>query len=94
MKRLSGRRVLPCMAVLSLAANAAASPPPVQAAAVPSLTRFGEPLAISVTSCTASRLGTSIPAAAIGEPVSGVTLGEPKWVPETARCRRAVRSTG
>jgi len=39
---------------------------------------------ISQAECTAARLGTSIPISAIGEPVSAVTLEEPRWV-EAAR---------
>src|SRR5207249_3157055 len=36
--------------------------------------------AISVEDCTSERLGTTIPASAIGEPVAGVSLAAPKWV--------------
>src|SRR5881396_179874 len=35
---------------------------------------------ISPEDCTSERLGTTIPASAIGEPVAGVTLAAPKWV--------------
>ncbi len=35
---------------------------------------------ITITSADLGRMGNSIPASAIGEPVSGVTLGEPRWV--------------
>src|SRR5436190_18957916 len=38
---------------------------------------------ISSDDCTSGRLGTSIPAASIGEPVAGVTLAEPRWVAAT-----------
>jgi len=34
---------------------------------------------ITESDCTAAKLGGSIPASAIGEPVSGVTLSEPRW---------------
>lgn len=34
---------------------------------------------ITETDCTAAKLGTSIPVAAIGEPVSAVTLKAPEW---------------
>jgi hypothetical protein len=34
---------------------------------------------VSETDCTAERLGTSIPVASIGEPVSSVTLSAPVW---------------
>lgn len=39
---------------------------------------------LSEAECTAERLGASIPAAAIGEPVSGVTLDAPAWTAATA----------
>ncbi len=35
---------------------------------------------ITITASALERIGTSIPASAIGEPVSGVTLGAPRWV--------------
>jgi pimeloyl-ACP methyl ester carboxylesterase len=35
---------------------------------------------ITITAADLAKIGTSIPASAIGEPVSGVTLGEPRWV--------------
>jgi feruloyl esterase len=35
---------------------------------------------IGTADCTAARLGSSIPVAAIGEPVSAVTLDAPRWV--------------
>ena len=35
---------------------------------------------IGAADCTAARLGSSIPVAAIGEPVSAVTLDAPRWV--------------
>ena len=34
---------------------------------------------ITESDCTAAKLGVSIPASAIGEPVSGITLSEPRW---------------
>src|SRR5712671_5994109 len=36
---------------------------------------------ITEADCTASRLGTTIPTTSIGEPVSGVQLRDPRWVP-------------
>lgn len=49
-----------------------------------------QPAVISQVDCTAAKIGTAIPASAIGEPVSGVTLAEPKWIAATdplpARC--------
>jgi hypothetical protein len=38
---------------------------------------------ITEAECTATRLGTSIPIASIGEPVSAVTLSAPQWHAET-----------
>jgi len=36
---------------------------------------------ISEADCTAEKLGSSIPPTSIGEPVAGVTLAAPRWVP-------------
>jgi Tannase and feruloyl esterase len=60
-----------------------------QAVAAPS--RFTDtPLTIAQPACTVAKIGDAIPASAIGEPVSAVTLAEPKWVAATdllpARC--------
>ena len=48
------------------------------------------PTVITPADCTAAKIGAAIPASAIGEPVSGVTLAEPKWIAATdplpARC--------
>jgi hypothetical protein len=48
------------------------------------------PIVITPADCTAPKIGASIPVSAIGEPASGVTLTEPKWVaaaePLPARC--------
>jgi hypothetical protein len=38
---------------------------------------------ITEADCAVSKLGTAIPASAIGEPVSSVTLNLPRWVPAT-----------
>lgn len=35
---------------------------------------------ITADDCTPARVGTSVPATAIGEPVAGVTLAAPRWV--------------
>jgi feruloyl esterase len=40
--------------------------------------------AVTEAECTATRLGTTIPASAIGEPVSAVTLEAPAWTAATA----------
>ena len=73
---------------LSMAVSAVGASPSPQAAAV---ARFADrPIVIGAANCTAAQLGDSIPASAIGEPVSAVTLQEPKWVPASealpARC--------
>ena len=34
---------------------------------------------ITETDCSAAKLGGSVPVSAIGEPVPGVTLSEPRW---------------
>src|SRR5262245_45267344 len=36
---------------------------------------------ITEADCSAEKLGTSIPVTSIGEPVAGVTLAAPRWVP-------------
>ena len=47
-------------------------------------------LTLTQADCTPAKLGDAIPAGGIGEPVSSVTLLEPRWVPATdplpARC--------
>ena len=53
--------------------------------------RFADPvLTLAQADCTAVKLGNAIPASAIGEPVSSVTLLQPRWVqaadPLPARC--------
>ena len=53
----------------------AQSAPP---AAAP-LPDIGERKTITEADCTATKLGTAVPVAAIGEPVSNVTLTEPRW---------------
>jgi len=57
------------------------SDPSAQSAAMPDTTRFADkPMVIRAADCTTAKLGDSIPPAAIGEPVSSVTLSEPRWV--------------
>jgi len=41
----------------------------------------GETRTITEADCSTAKLGESIPVSAIGEPVSGVTLGAPRWNP-------------
>jgi feruloyl esterase len=50
----------------------------------PSSTPLPANQTITAADCTAERLGTTIPVAAIGEPVSAVTLSQPKWSEATA----------
>ena len=54
------------------------------------LAALGANKTIAETDCVAARLGTSIPASAIGEPVRDVTLAAPRWLaangPAPARC--------
>jgi feruloyl esterase len=69
-----------------------------QAVLAPSSARFTDkPIAIAQADCTAAKIGESIPANAIGEPVSAVTLAEPRWVaatePMPARCEVEGRMT-
>jgi pimeloyl-ACP methyl ester carboxylesterase len=54
--------------------------PQVTAAPLPDI---GERKTITEADCTVAKLGTSIPVKAIGEPVTNVTLGEPKWTAAT-----------
>jgi hypothetical protein len=64
------------LAVLILPAHPAA-----QSAVAPAPVRFTEqPRVLPASDCTAAKLGESIPVNAIGEPVSSVTLSEPRWV--------------
>ena len=58
----------------------AQSAPQVAAAPLPDI---GERKTITEADCTAAKLGTAIPAGAIGEPVSSVSLSEPKWTAAT-----------
>lgn len=76
------------MCAIALVATVAASQAPAPPAA--GTARFADsPAIITEAECTAARLGTSIPGTAIGEPVSSVTLAEPKWTAagETAPAR-------
>lgn len=70
--------------------QAPAGPPAPIAPAVATLTSLGPNVVITEAECTAARLGTSIPASAIGLPVASVTLAAPRWVAATeaqvARC--------
>ena len=44
---------------------------------------IGQPKTITSADCTSAKIGATIPASAIGEPVSGVTIGTPNWVAAT-----------
>jgi feruloyl esterase len=44
----------------------------------------GSTVVIAEADCSAARLGTSIPVTAIGEPVSSVTIGPPRWATSPA----------
>src|SRR5436190_11384245 len=66
---------------------------PQSATATPPVSRLadlGPDKTIAEADCVAARLGTSIPASAIGEPVRDVTVAAPRWVaatgPAPARC--------
>lgn len=50
--------------------------------------------AITQAQCAVDRLGTSIPVASIGEPVSGVTLDAPSWTAATATTPEFCAVTG
>ena len=65
--------------LVSVHAGAQSAP---QAATAP-LPDIGERKTITEADCTAAKLGTAIPAGAIGEPVSSVSLSEPKWTAAT-----------
>src|SRR5688572_14026718 len=49
---------------------------------------------IGETVCTAERLGSTVPTARMGEPVGGVTLDAPVWVPEAATVQAHCRIDG
>ena len=62
-----------------------------QSAPAGSTSRFADPVVtLRPADCAVARLGDAIPASDIGEPVSSVTLLEPRWIPATdalpARC--------
>src|SRR5436190_58649 len=70
------------MALLALPrALTAAEPIPAPGSNLPPIT---EDRTITAADVTAEKVGTTIPASAIGEPVGGVTLSAPRWVEATA----------
>ena len=89
--RTSLRRVLPGLCALTMTLAPTVLGQSAQPAAQPGIARFADPpLSIAATDCTPAKLGDAIPSGAIGEPVSNITLAEPKWVPAAdslpARC--------
>ena len=89
--RTSLRRVLPGLCALTMTLAPTVLGQSAQPAAQPGTARFADPpLSIAATDCTPAKLGDAIPSGAIGEPVSNITLAEPKWVPAAdslpARC--------
>jgi feruloyl esterase len=76
-----------CLGV-SLYGQAVAPPPPLSTPAAPQAGQsLGPDVAIGEADCTASRLGDSVPVAAIGEKVASVTLTVPRWTAPTATAR-------
>jgi feruloyl esterase len=59
-------------------------PMPVRGQAAATAAAPAQMRAVTEAECTATRLGTTIPASAIGEPVSAVTLEAPAWTAATA----------
>ena len=89
--RTSLRRVLPGLSALTMTLAPTVLGQSAQPAVQPGIARFADPpLSIAATDCTPAKLGDAIPSGAIGEPVSNITLTEPKWVPAAdslpARC--------
>ena len=83
--RPHARGVWRAIFVLLILSAGGAVHPAAQTATQPASPRFrDQPLTLSAARCAAATLGTSIPASAIGEPVSSVTLSEPRWVPADA----------
>ncbi len=64
-----GAATIPGIGVNAQSAPQAAAPLP----------DIGERRTITEADCTATKLGTAVPVAAIGEPVSNVTLSAPRW---------------
>jgi feruloyl esterase len=77
--------------LLAVATSGTSSRPAAQSAGPPAAARFTDrPLVLVQTDCSPAKLGDSIPVSAVGEPVSAVTLAEPRWMAATdllpARC--------
>ena len=83
---------LAALVVATVASLAATPVPPDQASPAPAANPASAAgKAITAAECTAERLGSSIAASAIGEPVRSVTLSAPSWVESAngapAHCR-------
>lgn len=78
------RQLVTLASALALIAIVVANPSGQTSAPPTTLTTLAPNLFITETQCTAAKVGTSIPVAAIGEPVSAVTLATPRWMPENA----------
>lgn len=72
--------VVLAVSLVPLTADQTAVAPTPPGGAASRLTSLGPARTITEADCTSAKVGTSIPAAAIGEPVSRVTLAEPRWV--------------
>jgi feruloyl esterase len=72
-------RLASATAVALAAAHALVSQPASPLQAQSPATDSVAPIAISETDCTASRVGRTIPIKSIGEPVSAVNIGAPRW---------------
>lgn len=72
--------IAPVLCGATLVAQMAVAPPPAPSAGVPRLTSLGPAKIITAADCTLTKTGSAIPTSAIGEPVGGVTLSEPRWV--------------
>jgi hypothetical protein len=80
--------------ISTLALSAAAALLPLAATAKPNVQPPSTPLLVTAEDCSAARLGTSIDPAAIGEPVSAVTLTEWAWVAPAGAVPAHCRVTG
>jgi hypothetical protein len=93
LRMIAGARLpLTVIVVATFASLAAAPLRPDQASSVAAPNpAIASGKAITTADCTAERLGTSVDASAIGEPVRSVTLSAPSWVEATngvpAHCR-------
>jgi pimeloyl-ACP methyl ester carboxylesterase len=75
--------VLPITLIAVMAWLAPGTPAMQAPVAVAELPELGSRKAIVADDCTASKLGAALPASAIGEPVSAVSLNAPQWTAAT-----------